>query len=415
VFSPYELAVGLRYLRAKRRNHFISVISAISVLGIAVGVTALITVLSVMNGFETELRARILGMTAHATVTALPGPLRDWRSVLDEVEREPHVLGAAPYVQGEAMLGKGGRLSGVALRGVLPALEPEVSEVASRMQTGGLELLRPGEYGIVLGSELAYAIGASVGDRVMVLVAEGNLTPAGFVPRTRRFTVVGTFEIGMYEYDRSMALVHLEDAARLYDRGDGVSGVRLKLDDMFRAPTLVRSLAERLAPGLVADDWTRQHVNFFRAIRTEKTVMFVILALIVLVAALQIISTLVMVVTEKEGDIAILRTLGASPRSVMAVFVVQGTLIGAVGTLLGVLGGVALALNVETIVPALESAFGVQFLPADIYYISALPSELHLRDVARIATLAFALSVLATLLPAWRAARLRPAEALRHE
>jgi len=415
MFAPYELAVGLRYLRAKRRNHFISVISAISVVGIAVGVTALITVLSVMNGFETELRERILGMTSHATVSAVPGPLRDWAGVVRAVEAEPHVVGAAPFVQGEAMLGKQGRLSGIALRGVDPGLEPRVSEVGARMQSGALDQLRPGEYGIVLGNELAYAVGAGVGDRVMVLVAEGNLTPAGFVPRTRRFTVVGTFEMGMYEYDRSMAIVHLEDAAKLYDKGDGVSGVRLKLDDMLRAPALVAELEPRLPAGLVASDWTRQHVNFFRAIRTEKTVMFVILALIVLVAALQIISTLVMVVTEKEGDIAILRTLGASPGSVMAVFMVQGTMIGAVGTALGLVGGIALALNVETIVPLLEGAFGVQFMPADIYYISDLPSELRLGDVARIGLLSFTLSVLATLLPAWRAARLRPAEALRHE
>jgi lipoprotein-releasing system permease protein len=415
LFAPYELALGLRYLRAKRRNHFISVIAAISVLGIAVGVTALITVLSVMNGFETELRARILAMTAHATVEARDGGLDDWAAVVESARAEPGVLGAAPYVQGEAMVGNGGKLSGVMLRGVDPALEPAVSEVGERMVFGAMTDLAAGEYGVVLGSELAYALGVGPGDRVLVLVSQGTLTPAGFVPRTRRFTVTGVFEVGMYEYDRTLAVVHIKDAAKLLGLGEGVSGVRLKLADMFAAPRTSRALEDRLGPELIASDWTRQHVNFFRAIRTEKTVMFVILALIVAVAAFNIISTLVMVVTEKEPDIAILRTLGATPRSIMAVFMVQGTLIGLLGTLLGVAGGVALALNVETIVPLLERQLGVEFLPADVYYISSLPAELHAIDVLRIGALSFALSLLSTVLPALRASRVRPAEALRYE
>ena len=415
LFAPYELALGLRYLRAKRRNHFISVIAAISMLGIAVGVTALITVLSVMNGFETELRARILSMTAHATVAARGGNLKDWSGVVATARSAPGVLGAAPYVQGEAMVGFGGKLSGVMLRGVDPALEPAVSEVGEKMMFGAMTDLVAGEYGIVLGSELAYALGVGPGDRVMVLVSEGNLTPAGFVPRTRRFTVTGVFEVGMYEYDRSLAVVHIADAAKLLALGDGITGVRLKLADMFQAPRIAAGLEQQLGPDLMASDWTRQHVNFFRAIRTEKTVMFVILTLIVAVAAFNIISTLVMVVTEKEADIAILRTLGATPRSIMAVFMVQGTLIGLLGTLLGVAGGVALAANVETIVPLLERNLGVEFLPADVYYISSLPSELHAADVLRIGALSFLLSFLSTVVPALRAARVRPVEALRHE
>ena len=415
LFAPYELALGLRYLRAKRRNNFISVIAAISVLGIAVGVTALITVLSVMNGFETELRSRILAMTAHATVESVDGGLADWAGVVEAARARPGVLGAAPYVQGEAMIGNEGKLSGVMLRGVDPALEPAVSEVGARMVFGAMTDLQAGEYGVVLGSELAYALGVGPGDKVLVLVSQGTLTPAGFVPRTRRFTVTGVFEVGMYEYDRTLAVVHIKDAAKLLGLGEGVSGVRLRLDDMFAAPRVAAELESDLGPALVASDWTRQHVNFFRAIRTEKTVMFVILALIVAVAAFNIISTLVMVVTEKEADIAILRTLGSTPRSIMAVFMVQGTLIGLLGTLLGVAGGVALALNVENIVPLLERQFGVEFLPADVYYISSLPSELHAVDVLRIGALSFVLSLLSTVVPALRASRVRPVEALRHE
>jgi len=415
MFAPYELALGLRYVRAKRRNHFISVISSISMLGIAVGVTALITVLSVMNGFETELRARILGMTAHATVTVPGGALTGWEAVAARAAQRPEVIGVAPYVQGEAMLGFGSKLSGAVVRGILPGEEPKVSDVGEHMLVGELTDLAPGEYGIVLGRELAYAIGVAPGDKLMMLVAQGKLTPAGYMPRMRRFTVTGIFEAGMYEYDRTVAMVHARDAAAVFGLGDGMSGVRLKLADMFEAPRTSQALADELGPGFHASDWTRQHVNFFRAIRTEKTVMFVILTLIVAVAAFNIISTLVMVVTEKEADIAILRTLGASPRSIMAVFMVQGTLIGLVGTLLGVGGGVGLALNVETIVPWLEQSFGVQFLPADVYYISRLPSELHLADVIQIGALSFALSFLSTLLPALRASRVQPAESLRHE
>ncbi|WP_297527469.1 lipoprotein-releasing ABC transporter permease subunit [Thiohalobacter sp.] len=415
MFRPYELFIGLRYTRAKRRNHFISFISLISILGIALGVTALITVLSVMNGFEQELRSRILGMAAHATVTAYDGRLRDWQGLRARVERHPEVVGTAPYIEREAMLTESGRVSGALLRGILPEEEPQVSDVGRHMKAGALSDLRPGEFGIVLGSELAYAIGATLGDRVTVISPQAMVTPAGTLPRLRRFTVVGIFEVGMYEYDRGVALVHLRDAARLFRLDDTVTGLRLKLRDLFQVQHISAQLAAELPPQLRLRDWTRRHANFFRAIQTEKRVMFIILALIVAVAAFNIVSTLVMVVTDKQSDIAILRTLGATPRSIMGVFMVQGAVIGLFGTLLGVVGGVSLALNVETLVPAIERLFEVQFLPADVYYISELPSELHWNDVWQVAGFSLLLSLLATLYPAWRASRTQPAEALRYE
>lgn len=415
MFRPLEIYVGLRYTRAKRRNHFISFITLISMLGIALGVTALITVLSVMNGFEQELRHRILGMTAHATISAPSGTLDEWREPAARALEQPKVLGAAPYIRKEAMLIRGGNVSGALVRGVLPAEERTVSVVGEKMVSGSLEDLRSREYGIVLGADLARALGVGMGSKVTVVTPSANVSPAGVLPRLKRFTVVGLFRAGMYEYDSALALVHLEDAARLFRTDGGVSGIRLRLDDLFQAPRVSRQLAAEFPGFYRVTDWTMHHANFFRAIRTEKTAMFVILLLIVGVAAFNIVSTLVMVVTDKQSDIAILRTLGASPQSMMAVFMVQGTVIGLVGTLLGLAGGVSLALNVETIVPAIEQAFGVQFLPADVYYISDLPSEIHTSDVWRICTLSFLLSIVATLYPAWRAARTQPAEALRYE
>ena len=414
MFRPYEIFIGLRYTRAKRRNNFISFISLISMLGIAVGVTALITVLSVMNGFELELRSRILSMAAHASVTSPPG-IEGWQQIADIALTNADVLGAAPFVKGETMLAHGNRVSGAVLQGILPAREPEVADVGQHMKAGSLTDLKPGQFGIILGHELAWSLGLDVGDKVTVVSPQGTITPAGTLPRLRRFTVVGIFEVGMYEYDRGLALVHLEDAAKLFQMGDRVSGVRLKLDDMFEARRVSSELARRLPVDYRITDWTQQHANFFRAIKTEKAVMFVILTLIVAVAAFNIVSTLVMVVTDKRADIAILRTLGATPASVMGVFIVQGAVIGLFGTLLGAVGGVALALNVETIVPAIERLFHVQFLSPDVYYISKLPSELDWPDVWRISMLAFLLSLLATLYPAWRASRTQPAEALRYE
>jgi len=415
MFKPLELYIGLRYTRAKRRNHFISFISLISMLGIGLGVMALITVLSVMNGFEQELRQRILGMTAHATIGSYGDGLEEWREVAERARNHPEVTGTAPYIRAEGMLSHGSQVNGALIRGILPEQEAQVSEVGSKMIAGKLEDLRAGEFGIVLGRDLARILGAGPGDKVTLVTPSANVSPAGILPRLKRFRVVGVFEVGMYEYDSALAMIHIEDAARLFRMGESVTGVRLKLEEMFRAPWVTRELADSLPGVYRVSDWTLQHANFFRAIRTEKTVMFVILLLIVAVAAFNIVSTLVMVVTDKKADIAILRTLGISPGSVMSIFMVQGTIIGFVGTLLGLVGGVALALNVETIVPAIEQAFGVQFLPADVYYISKLPSEVHWDDVAVICVISFFLSIAATLYPAWRAAATEPAEALRYE
>jgi len=415
MFRPLELYIGLRYTGAKRRNHFISFISLISIVGIGLGVAALITVLSVMNGFEQELRTRILGMASHASISGYQQPLRDWKAAARLATDHPEVIGVAPYVQGEVMLTQAKKVSGALVRGILPDQEPNVSTVGEHMRYGRLEDLRPGEYRIILGSELAYSLGATIGDSITMVTPQANFSPAGVLPRLRRFQVVGIFDVGMYEYDRGVALVHLEDAARLFQLDDAVSGVRLKLDDLFQAPRVSRELAEQVGGKLRVEDWTRQHANFFRAVQTEKRVMFVILTLIVAVAAFNIVSTLVMVVTDKQADIAILRTLGATPAAILRIFMVQGAMIGILGTALGLCGGIALALNVETIVPAIEETFGVQFMPADVYYISDLPSQLKWPDVWQIGSVAFLLSFIATLYPAWRASRTQPAEALRYE
>lgn len=415
MFRPLELFIGLRYTRAKRRNHFISFISLASMLGVALGITALITVLSVMNGFEQELRTRILSMTSHLVVTGPAGKLMDWPDLISRLQEHPQVLGAAPYVQGQAMLVNGGLVSGALVRGVLPQEEPRVSQIGAHMTSGSLDDLVAGKFQIILGAELASALGVGRGDRVVLITPEATVTPAGILPKLRRFTVAGIFEVGMYEYDRNTAIVHMEDAARLFRLGKAVSGVRLKVADLFAAPHLNRKLSAELGRGFWVTDWTQQHANFFRAIRTEKTMMFIILMLIVGVAAFNIVSTLVMVVTDKQSDIAILRTLGLTPGRVMAVFMIQGAVIGLAGTALGVMGGVSLALNVETLVPALEQLIGRKFLSPDVYYISELPSDLELADVIRISVAAFSLTLLATLYPAWRAARTQPAEALRYE
>jgi lipoprotein-releasing system permease protein len=415
MFRPLSLFVGLRYTRAKRRNHFISFISLSSMLGIALGVTALITVLSVMNGFEKELRMRILGMASHLSVMSMGGNLSDWRSVADAVRDFPHVVGTAPYIQAEAMLINGEFVSGAIIRGVLPSEEPHVSELAEKMRVGSLDALKEGGFGIILGKELAVSLGLWVGDKVTVVTPQASVTPAGILPRLKRCTVVGIFQIGMYEYDKSLAVMHIKDAATLFRMGKDVSGLRVKLDDMFNAPAVSRELIRALPATYMIRDWTQEHTNFFRAVHTEKIVMFIILMLIIAVAAFNIVSALVMVVTDKRSDIAILRTLGASPATIMRVFIVQGTIIGAVGTLLGAIGGISLALNVETLVPAIERLFHVQFLSPDVYYISELPSDMHWSDVGRITAVAFLLSLLATIYPAWRASRTQPAEALRYE
>ncbi|RLA03848.1 MAG: lipoprotein-releasing ABC transporter permease subunit [Gammaproteobacteria bacterium] len=415
MFRPLELFVGLRYTHSKRRTHFISFISMTSMLGIALGVTALITVLSVMNGFEKELRDRILGMASHATVTTYAGRLADWQALSQTLEEQPSILAMAPYVQGESMLSQGKRVSGALIRGVLPGMEGGVSDVVSHINGGDLTLLEAGEYNIILGSELAIVLGVGIGDSVTVVSPQVTIGPTGILPRLRRFSVVGIFEVGMFEYDRGVALVHIKDAARLFSLDDNVTGLRLKLEDIYDAPRVARELSAQLPGGYRVEDWTRQHANFFRAVKTEKRVMFIILTLIVAVAAFNIVSTLIMVVTDKRADIAILRTLGASPGSIMKIFIIQGVVIGVLGTALGVAGGLGLALNVETIVPAIENFFNVDFLAADVYYISEVPSELHWQDVWLMASVSMGLSLLATLYPAWRAARTQPAEALRYE
>jgi len=415
MFHPLSVYIGLRYTRAKRRNHFISFISLVSMVGVALGITVLITVLSVMNGFQEEVRARILGMVSHATVSDFSGRLRDWRSLQARIAPLPEVVGTAPYVEGQAMIARGEVVSGVLVRGVDPAEEPRVSDVGEHMVSGRLSDLQPGRYRIVLGAELARALGVVPGDKVILVAPEATVTPAGILPKLRRFTVSGIFEVGMGDYDRGVALVHLADAQRLFRLGDAVTGLRLKLADLFQAPWVAHELSRLLGGHYWVRDWTRQYANYFRAVRMEKTMMFVILAMIIGVAAFNIVSTLVMLVTDKQADIAILRTLGLTPRRVMTIFVVQGSMIGLLGTLAGVIGGVALALNVERIVPWVERLMGRKLLPPDVYYISELPSRLQWGDVWQVAGLAFVLAVGATLYPAWRAARVQPAEALRYE
>ncbi|MCP4996759.1 MAG: lipoprotein-releasing ABC transporter permease subunit [Gammaproteobacteria bacterium] len=415
MFRPLELFIGLRYTRAKRRNHFISFISFTSMLGIMLGVVALITVLSVMNGFHKEVRERILGMTSHASIAAYDGNLKTWQEAMRLAGEHPKVVGSAPYVEAQTMLTNGKRVSGTLLRGVDPAMEDRVSDVGSHMLTGRLESLTAGEYGIVLGKELAIILGVGLGDKVTVVTPQIRMTPAGVLPRLKRFTVRGIFEVGMGEYDRGVAIVHLKDAAKLLKLGNGVTGVRLKLDDLFEAPMVSRELANQLPGSYRVSDWTYKHRNFFSALRTEKRMMGLILFLIVAVAAFNIVSTLVMVVTDKQSDIAILRTLGISPRAVMGIFIVQGATIGFIGTLLGIISGIALAKNLEVLVAWIEEIFQVNFLDPNIYYISRLPSDLHWDDVSMISIGAFIITLLATLYPAWRASRVQPAEALRYE
>jgi len=414
---PYELFIGLRYTRAKRRNHFISFISMTSMIGIALGVAALIVVLSVMNGFQNELRTRILGVASHMQITGSGNTLSDWPKVAGFVQGSPQVLATAPYIMAQGMLSFDQTVQGAIVRGILPADEDRVAELGSHMKAGKLTDLKPGEFGIVLGAELAQSLGAGMGDKVVVMAPQGQFTPTGVVPRLKQFRVIGIFQVGMAEYDSTLALIHLDDAAKLYRMGDKVSGLRLKLTDLYQAPRISHELTRQLNQygSYYVSDWTEQHANFFRAVQMEKHVMFVILMLIVMVATFNIVSTLVMAVTDKRADIAILRTFGASPRSIMQIFMVQGALIGVIGTLLGVAGGVLLALNIETIVPLIERTFGIQFLSKDIYYISDLPSQLQWGDVAAITGVSLVLSLLSTLYPSWKAAKTNPAEALRYE
>ena len=411
----YELLVGLRYTRAKRRNHFISFISIASMLGIAVGVWALIVVLSVMNGFQKEVRARILGVVAHVQISGADNRLADWQEVAREASANPQVTAAAPFVNGQGMLMLGSGVRGVLVRGIAPELEQNVVEIGLHMVAGKLGSLAPGEFRIVIGSELARYLGARVGDKITLIAPQGLVTPAGIVPRLKQFTVTGIFRIDYNEYDSGLALIHLADAQKLYGMGDAVSGVRLKLKDLFQAREVTRDLFARLKGDLYISDWTRSNANYFRAVQIEKTMMFIILLLIVLVAAFNSVSTLVMAVTDKQADIAILRTLGASPGGIMKIFIVQGAIIGLLGTFLGVASGIPTALNIDVIVPFLERLLSVRFLSSEVYYITELPSDLQSADVIAITLVSLVLSFVATLYPSWRAARVNPAEALRYE
>ena len=411
----YEFFIGMRYTRAKRRNHFISFISFISVIGIALGMTVLITVMSVMNGFQREIRTRILGVASHVQLSGADGKLSDWQQAAKAALRNDQVIATAPFVNAQGLLTNGSAVRGAYIRGVVPEHEDRVADIGKHMRSGSLDNLKSGEYGIVLGVELARALGAVQGDKVVLVAPQGQVTPAGILPRLRQFTVVGIFGVDHYEYDSGLALIDLEDAQRLFRFGDAVSGVRLKLKDLFKAIEVSRDLSRSLGPDVYASDWTRQHANFFRAVQIEKRMMFIVIILIIAVAAFNIVSSLIMVVTDKQADIAILRTLGAAPSSITKIFIVQGTLIGVVGTLLGLAGGISLALNVETVVPFIESMLGIKFLAKDVYYITDLPSELQTADVIVTAVVSFALTMLATLYPSWRAAKTNPAEALRYE
>lgn len=411
----YEGLVGARYLRPRTRSGFISFISAISMLGIAIAVAVLIVVLSVMNGFETELRERILALASHATISGFDGALPRWHTVRNYAMNNDEVEAAAPYVEGEGMLVDGERLSGVLVRGVDPVEERNVSMLDELLIDGSIDALVAGEYNILIGSALAAALDVGVGDTPILLVSKANVTPAGIMPRMRRFRIAGIFEAGMHEFDRGLVFVHLSDAAKLYRLGDDVSGIRLRLTDMFNARAVVTAIARDLGGGVFVSDWTRKHANFFRSIQLTRTVMFVILLLVVGVAAFNIVSTLVMVVKDKRSDIAILRTLGATPRSIMSVFMIQGTMIGAIGTLSGVIIGVAGALNIEAIVRTLERMLRVDLVSAEVYFLSDLPARVQPGEVAEVALTAFVLALLSTIFPAWRAARTQPAEALRHE
>jgi lipoprotein-releasing system permease protein len=413
--APYEWLIGTRYLRSTHRRGFVSFVALMSVLGLMLGVATLITVLSVMNGFERELRSRILSVTSHGTLSGLEGSIGDWRAVQQAANKQPGVVAAVPYIEQQSMLSNGVNVAGATVRGVLPDEERKATGLGQRLTVGRLEDLEAGQYHIILGSALARELHAKVGGQVVLIAPEGTATPTGVVPRMRRFQVTGIFQSGMYEFDRGLALIHIADAAKLYKLGDRVTGIRLALQDPLQAPSAVVKLAKDLGGGFYVSDWTRNHVNFFRSIELTKSMMFVILLMIVGVAAFNIVATLVMIVKEKQTDIAILRTLGAGPPNILTTFAIQGVMIGLVGTLLGAGLGTLLSHNLESLVAWLERALGTQFLDASVYYMSDLPAYVEGMDVVRVCTVAFLLCAVATIYPAWRASRTAPAEALRHE
>ncbi len=411
----YEMWIGRRYVRARSSNKFVSLISAISMLGIAIAVTVLIVVMSVVNGFERELKDRLLAMTSHASIENPNGELLTATALMELATANSRVRAAAPYIDGQALLVFEKQLSGAGLRGIEPDLEQAVSGIGAVMQEGELSDLQPGSFNIVLGIELAQALRLSVGDKVTVTLAEGRVTPAGVLPRTRRFTVSGLYRVGMYEFDRRLAFINIGDAQKLYRKRDAVTGVRLAVTDIYAAAEIVREIALAHGELVLVSDWTRRHVNFFRSIQITKSILFVILLMVVAVAAFNIVSTLVMVVKDKQGDIAILRTAGARPSSILRIFITQGTIVGVVGTLAGVALGVLLALNLESIAGFFEALLGIKLLAADVYFISDLPSELRIGDVIKISVIALVLALASTLYPAWVASRTAPAEALRYD
>ena len=415
---PYELALGWRYTRAgraTRRNGFISFISGVSMLGIALGVAALIIVLSVMNGFQKDVRDRMLSVVSHIEIFAPNGAaLVDANKTMVEARLNPQVIGAAPFISTQALLARGEDMKGTLVRGIDPAHEDEVTDLAVALKDTVLAKLVPGEFGVVLGSELARSMGVREGDLVTLIAPGGQVTPAGVVPRLKQVTVVGTFDSGHFEYDSALLMMHMDDAARIF-RLEGPTGVRLRLKDLHEAPAVTQQLAQTLSGDLLIRDWTQQNKTWFAAVQLEKRMMFIILTLIVAVAAFNLVSTLVMTVTDKRADIAILRTLGASPKSIMGIFVVQGAMVGVIGTLAGLLLGLGIAYNIDVIVPALERLFRASFLPKDIYLISSMPSDPQSSDIMPIAIISLVLSFLATLYPSWRASRVNPAEALRYE
>ncbi|MBO9792712.1 MULTISPECIES: lipoprotein-releasing ABC transporter permease subunit [Xanthomonas] len=413
MFKPIPVAIGLRYLRAKRRNGFISFISMASILGIALGVTVLITTLAVMSGFQKEIRDRLLQMAAHATVSAEGVPMRDWQHAVEVAMSDPRVAGAAPYIETESLL-QGPRKQPAIVRGVIPAEEGKVSVLAKKMQQGSVDSLTPGSYNIVIGKELALWLGVDVGDSIVVLLSDTQATPLGAMPRLKRFTVSGIFEAGYNEIDRGLAVVNMQDLARVL-RMDGVTGVRLRLHDMDQAWPVARDLAVKLHGPYRVSDWTQENANLYHSLKMEKTVMGILLSLIVAMGAFNLVSSQVMLVTDKQADIAILRTLGLSPGGVMQVFMVQGSLIGFMGTFMGVIGGIVLTFNLERILGVIETIFSVKLLPEDVYYITGLPTDMQTQDVVVITVVALVMSFLATLYPAWRASRTQPAEALRYE
>ena len=411
----FEFWIGKRYVQSRSSNKFVSMISAISMLGIAIAVAVLIVVLSVVNGFERELQDRLLAMSAHASIEDADSRMPDWQAKVAQAADHASVVAAAPYIDGQGLLMFGQRLSGAEIRGVDAAYEADVSGVDGVMMEGSLDSLQPGEFNVVLGVELAAALQASVGDKITVTLAEGFVTPAGVLPRSKRFTVTGIYRVGMYEFDRRLIFIDLSDAARLFRSKGYVSGIRLAVNDIYSASSIVREVAMELGGGVLISDWSRRHVNFFRSIQITKSILFVILLMVVAVAAFNIVSTLVMVVKDKQADIAILRTVGARPSSILKIFITQGAIIGVAGTLAGLFLGVLLTLNLENIVGFMESVFGIKFLAADVYFISDLPADLRWTDVGKICGIALILALLSTLYPAWRGARTAPAEALRYE